>query len=158
MAKEKLTTKLTRKPMFASLENKNLSHQAFVWGKNFSKTRPFPRFSFTSKKKTAFAPAFPYLRTCRRPWPESCEKKKNFTVLGRADPPRELTWQGEIQSFEDVFPVENSDFPLSCKFIKGVPSNKLNLGRLEYPILNSAHTSSKNVQSPASVMLVDTRV
>ena len=62
------------------------------------------------------------------------------------------------QSFEDVFPVENRDFPLSCKFIKGVPSSKLNLGRLEYPILNSVHTSSKNVQSPASVMLVDTRV
>ena len=73
-------------------------------------------------------------------------------------PPKRTKITMENPSFEDVFPVENSDFPLSCKFIKGVPSNKLNLGRLEYPILNSAHTSSKNVQSPASVMLVDTRV
>ena len=119
------------------------------------KLDPSPGFPSPPKKPSIFSSIS---------LPENMQKTltwklwKKTSPMGRAPPPRELTWQGKIQSFEDVFPVENRDFPLSCKFIKGVPSSKLNLGRLEYPILNSVHTSSKNVQSPASVMLVDTRV
>ena len=45
-------------------------------------------------------------------------------ILTRCPPAQKLRWQWKNPPFEDVFPLENGDFPMSCQFSWAYPDCK----------------------------------